>query len=760
LSRRRDIATLSRAISGGVSLVVALTPALALAPQTTAAQELSIFSVLDTQGRSVAPATPADGALTDGDVLSAGGRRVQVWSLSAAQGSSFQVDLRSVDFDSFLYIVGPGLGEGLRDDDGGDGLNSRLCVALDEVGEYRIVASSLTGETGMFTLEVSAVPGAANGMCTEAVVATEEVSDVADLPTNGRTLAVGDEATGMLSLDDPLLFDSPVQAWAVEGQAGESFSVDLISDAFDAYLIVAGPGLESWLLDDDGAGRCDSRVSFDFPQTGTYRVIASTIDVGGTGGPFRLVTSQTPGPVNPNGCMAMPADDATGPDEDTEIDEAGSLSFGLAANGAMTGNEGVYEGHHVQGWTLDASAGDRLSVELRSADFDSYLYFTGAGFESALWDDDGAGNLHSRICVEVPESGTYRVLAGVLSGASTGGRFTLTATLEGEGSLCDSYEVSPAVLAQTLAALPTEGRSISVGQELYGSIDLDAIRHPESDQLIQPWSLTLDGQMVFVDVESNQFDPLLYAVGGGIEGSLFIDDAGDGCNTRMQIGPGVSGTVTLLVGSFYEAATGDFLLRASENPPTLASGGCVGADAGSTGGALAADASVLSGLSSGVDLPLEIGTEADGSLDSSETLQGGQPAQSWSVMVQAGDELVFELFSDDFDAVLYLDGVGLSGPLTDDDGGGGLNSRTAAAGSTRESSSPLDRVGVCASSHRPSARACRAASASGRSAGQTDAAGAPRFGRSLRAPAYDVVQSSESTRTKLPPSISRISSSP
>ena len=50
--------------------------------EATAQTDRSIFSVLDTGGRNVTLAMSADGMLSADDVLSAGGRRVQVWSLS------------------------------------------------------------------------------------------------------------------------------------------------------------------------------------------------------------------------------------------------------------------------------------------------------------------------------------------------------------------------------------------------------------------------------------------------------------------------------------------------------------------------------------------------------------------------------------------------------------------------------------------------------------------------------------------------------
>lgn len=643
-----------------------------------AGQDRSIFSLLDPSGRAIGPAvaTSAAGSLTTDDVLSAGGRRVQVWTLAAEPGTGLQIDLRSADFDTYLYAVGPGLGEGLRDDDGGEGLNSRLCMVVDDTGEYRIVVSSLGGETGSFTLQATERPGATNGSC-PVVARNAEFSDLGALPTDGRTLAVDSDADGQLGSGDPTLFGSPAQAWLVEGVAGEPFAVDMRSDAFDSYLMMQGPGLDPFLEDDDGAGRCDARIVATFPQTGTYRIVASSIstDVSGS---YTLSARRYPVAASTEGCMASVFEDTGGFTTNTEITEAGPLQIGVQVDGQMTGDEGLFQGRYVQSWTLEAAAGERLSIEQRSADFDSYLYFTGPGFSQPLFNDDGAGNLHSRICVEIPESGTYTVLTGQLSGVDAGSRFTVLAAREGEGSLCDTYSLSPDALAGALSELPTDGRSLNVGEEITGNLDSSALRHPESNYQIQPWRLRVsEGQVVFVDVESTDFDPLLYAVGGGIPGSLFMDDAGEGCNTRLQIGPGVDGDVTLLVGAYYDGASGSFTLRASTNPPTLAAGGCVTASGRAGLGATqtSADASLLSGLGSGADRPIDVGTEVSADIDAIESLSGGQPAQAWTVDVVAGQTYGIELISDVFDPVLYLDGPGLSGVLTDDDSLGNGDSR-------------------------------------------------------------------------------------
>ena len=89
----------------------------------------------------------------------------------------------------------------------------------------------------------------------------------------------------MLTDLDPVVDGKPVQAWAFEARAGQQVTIELISDDFDSYLQVVGPGL-SPLTDDDGAGDLDSRLLVTFPQDGEYRIIASSL--GGSTGSFTL----------------------------------------------------------------------------------------------------------------------------------------------------------------------------------------------------------------------------------------------------------------------------------------------------------------------------------------------------------------------------------------------------------------------------------------------------------------------------------------
>ncbi len=132
-------------------------------------------------------------------------------------------------------------------------------------------------------------------------------------PLAGRSLQVGDDVQGeLVPYDDDtqnyLFYDDPIdtlyaQAWALEGRQGDpTVTVDLLSTVFDPYLIVVGPGLANPLEDDDGAGRCNARLSLVFPQDGVYRVIATTTQVR-RGGAFRFRVSNLPGRRTPGVCV-------------------------------------------------------------------------------------------------------------------------------------------------------------------------------------------------------------------------------------------------------------------------------------------------------------------------------------------------------------------------------------------------------------------------------------------------------------------------
>jgi len=68
-----------------------------------------------------------------------------------------------------------------------------------------------------------------------------------------------------------------------EGTAGEGLAIELTSEDFDTYLILIGPDEAKLAEDDDGAEGTNSQIVITLPTTGTYTLIANTLEAGQTG---------------------------------------------------------------------------------------------------------------------------------------------------------------------------------------------------------------------------------------------------------------------------------------------------------------------------------------------------------------------------------------------------------------------------------------------------------------------------------------------
>lgn len=78
----------------------------------------------------------------------------KVFTVELTKGKTYVIDM-TAGFDTYLRLESP-TGQNLaEDDDGGEGLNSRLRFECTEDGTYRIVATSFSGGTGQFNLSVA-----------------------------------------------------------------------------------------------------------------------------------------------------------------------------------------------------------------------------------------------------------------------------------------------------------------------------------------------------------------------------------------------------------------------------------------------------------------------------------------------------------------------------------------------------------------------------------------------------------------------------
>jgi len=365
-----------------------------------AAAQTSIFSLVPPQGE-LEVGESVRGALSTSDVLNYNGAPIEVWTFRGMPGQEIWIDIDS-EFDSYLYLTGPGMDGTLSDDDGGRGCNARLQATLLENGTFFVVATALSSSTtGVYTLTVSEEPPATESYgCGE--TDPEALAQFAD--GVGR-LSLGRVASGVLSSSDPVFASGRrAQGWKLVGRAGEAVSITMEAATFDAYLYLLSPDMDEVASNDDGGGGTNSRITYTFPQSGEYTVIASALGEGSTGA-YTVEVER-----------ALSAQ---------EVQPRGHLTSGVEMTGMVSSADPMlFDGRPGQVWTLTGRRGEMGVITLRSDTFDTFLYLVGPGLSQPLTDDDSAGDLDSRITVEFPESGEYRVVASPLGG--NGGTYTIT----------------------------------------------------------------------------------------------------------------------------------------------------------------------------------------------------------------------------------------------------------------------------------------------------------------------------------------------
>ena len=396
----------------------------------------SILTLLEAGNRALAPGASVEGTLEADIHLTTDGRPVQAWSYQGGANETVTFDLVSTDFDSFLYLLGPGLVFPLSDDDSGGACHSRITTTLPFAGTYTLVVSAL-GIPGAsaFTLSASAEPGPLTGAGGCGAGSAWDPAVLGSLDSAGRSVSTREEVTGRLTEEDIGEDGTFAQGWDLVGQVGETVAIDLISDDFDAFLLVAGPGLMGVQSDDDSGGACNSRIMLELPESGTYRLVVSAVGDAREGA-FTLRTAGEPGPVAEGTCGTY--DEILG----TLGGPGLEVLAGLDPGDRVLPTQGVVEGRllesdppfpggggPMQAWLLRGTAGQQVTVELHSSEFDPFMALAGPGIDP-MTDDDGGTGFDSRISVTLPADGEYRVV--VTSVGSRTGSYRLTVSGGGD----------------------------------------------------------------------------------------------------------------------------------------------------------------------------------------------------------------------------------------------------------------------------------------------------------------------------------------
>jgi Bacterial pre-peptidase C-terminal domain len=102
-----------------------------------------------------------------------------VYSFFAQAGQQIRLETSNASFDTTIRVVGPDAAIDLFDDDGGDGLASRLVFTTEDTGTYIAVVSSFSGNPGGGNYTLNFARGAA---------ALQAVSEVSEDTEHGKSM--------------------------------------------------------------------------------------------------------------------------------------------------------------------------------------------------------------------------------------------------------------------------------------------------------------------------------------------------------------------------------------------------------------------------------------------------------------------------------------------------------------------------------------------------------------------------------------------
>ena len=226
------------------------------------------------------------------------GSHYRRYDFTARRGDTLAFGLTSDDFDANLILTDRFGNPVSRNDDGGERCNARLIYVIKASGAHRLlVNSSARAELGDYRLSVTR-GGGGGGSRGEppADTSCRGFGPVAGMIRPGETVE------GELTVDDPMFTGDSTyfQRWILPLAAGETVTIDLESDAFDAYLLLARGREQHFAENDDGGGGCTARLVFTAGDDRPIRIVVNTVRPH-TAGRFTLRVQTGALPIEPKG---------------------------------------------------------------------------------------------------------------------------------------------------------------------------------------------------------------------------------------------------------------------------------------------------------------------------------------------------------------------------------------------------------------------------------------------------------------------------
>ena len=515
------------------------------------------------------------GKLSQSDQSFSDGSHYKLYAFVGNKGDTVAVDLSSDDFDANLLVADASGNTLTRNDDSGEKCNARLTFVPPSTGNFRIYAnSSAQAELGEYkiTLARGRARVAADTVC-------RGFGRVTGLIEVGRTV------TGTLTSDDPEFpGDSTYyQRWILPVRTNQAFTVDLVSDDFDAYVMLTRGRGEKLVENDDGGGGCNARLVYTAADEHPLRVVVNTASrPRRQTGKFTLKVSEGASPTEPKGNCRFTGGATAAAGTGGVASLAGSSSrstgqlqtirVGETLNGSLTSNDSLYpDNSYFKFYQFTAPAGQVITIDLSSDDFDPVLIVRGDDLDASVINDDGGPGCSARISRSFPSRGPYRILVNTTSDPEKQtGRFSLSIT-QGSKPVQETNANSDCRPPQAPTHTGTGGsagaaaasQAIAIGQTQQGSISRSDVLLTHDSTYAQAWTIQgTRGATITIDLESDDFDSYLFLRGPGISGGRDFqdDDSGGNCHARLTATFPQTGSYEIVVNTADHYATGSFTL--------------------------------------------------------------------------------------------------------------------------------------------------------------------------------------------------------
>jgi hypothetical protein len=287
-----------------------------------------------------------------------------------------------------------------------------------------------------------------------------------------------------------------------------------------------------------------------------------------------------------------------------------TLRIGQSAQGTLGENDpSRFGGGRFKVYQFRAEPGRRYVLTMQSADFDSYIVLarTVGGITDEMMNDDDGGSepLSSRLRFEVPEAGTYLLIAQALSEEGVG-----------------AYTV--ALDTQTIR--PLQVGAITVGQTVQSEITDDDAEFDDTEGYYDVYRFQgRAGQRLRVKMEFGEYIPSV-AIGTMQEGRFVPIDEMGGMSGSQTITLPEAGEYYVQAGA-YGSVSGPYTLTLEERAPAPAP----------------------------TTQPLRRGEAVQGSIESGDAeLDDGRWYDAYAYTGRAGETLVVRMSAEDFDTYLII----------------------------------------------------------------------------------------------------------